>query len=328
MANGRSASWWLDNRGAIGSIRRTLLVFAETIAMRASLLLSILVLILPAASAQDYLAGEPIWLQHSICAVPQPCIATDTYNYYLAGDSVIQGVTWKKVVREGQISYMWQSTPPVGPGCVGTSPYGPEFNGVWLIRQQDRQLRIWVNDMDVLLHEFDLQVGQAVPLSYTNWNSEITVAAIDYVQVGGEMRARYELEDSWAQYLIEGVGSSNGLFEPLSNFLECGYGLDCFGLANVSYYPTEWEGSCWVVMGIRTQVEEPVVALSPNPASGELMLQGTRAGDRISIRDAVGREVIATRSASDRASIDVSGLPEGAYSLVTGRSVLRLLIAR
>lgn len=279
------------------------------------------------AVSQDYLGNEPVWLQHSICAVPLPCIATDSYNYYLAGDSVIQGVTWKKVVREGQISYMWQSTPPVGPGCVGTSPYGPEFNGVWLIRQQDRQLRIWVNDMDVLLHEFDLQVGQAVPLSYTNWNSEITVAAIDYVQIGGEMRARYELNDSWAQYLIEGVGSSNGLFEPLSDFLECGYGLDCFGLGSVSYYPTEWEGSCWVVMGTTAKAEKPDVSLAPNPASDEVVLQGTRAGDRYSIRDALGREVFGSMSTADRTSIDVSHLTPGAYSLVAGTSVLRLVVA-
>lgn len=280
------------------------------------------------AMAQDYLGNEPVWLQHSVCAVPAPCIATDAFNYYLTGDSIIQGVTWKKVVREGQFTYMWQASPPVGPGCSGTQPYGPEFNGTWLIRQQDRQLRIWVDDTDELLHEFDLQVGQTVPLSYTNWNSDITVAAIDYVQIGGETRTRYELSNSWAQYLIEGVGSSNGLFEPLSNFFECGYGLDCFGLGNVSYYPTEWEGSCWMAMGLYSKAEEPRLTLAPNPASLEAVVQGTRAGERIMIKDALGREVISLTSTADRTPVNVSGLAAGLYSVVSGSATMRLLIER
>lgn len=273
------------------------------------------------SSAQDYLANEPVWLQHSVCAVPLPCIANDNFNYYLAGDSVIQGVTWKKVVREGQVSFMWQAAPPVGPGCSGTNPYGSDYYNPWLVRQVDRQLRIWVDDADQLLHEFDLQVGQTLPLSYTNWNSDITVAAIDYVQIGSETRARYELNNSWAQYLIEGVGSSNGLFEPLSNFLECGYGLDCFGLGNVSYYPTEWEVSCWVVMGVKESMAPTGIRIAPNPAEDHVQVSGLMPGEAVRLLDAVGREVIATRATGTQLDLDLGPLPAGPYVFVgSGRS--------
>ncbi|MBK9176935.1 MAG: hypothetical protein IPM46_11500 [Flavobacteriales bacterium] len=108
-----------------------------------------------AAQGQEYLANDPIWLQHSVCGVPAPCIANDGFNYFTAGDSVIESVTWTKVLRAGVVTLNWQSMPPPQPGCSGTTPYGTGFHGVWLIRQQDRQLRIWADDADQLLHEFD-----------------------------------------------------------------------------------------------------------------------------------------------------------------------------
>lgn len=287
-----------------------------------------LTLVTSISTAQDYLANDPVWLQHSVCAVPVPCIATDNFNYYVAGDSVIQGITWKKIVREGQVSFMWQAAPPVGPGCSGTNPYGSDYYNPWLVRQVDRQLRIWVDDADQLLHEFDLQIGQTLPLSYTNWNSDITVAAIDYVQIGSETRARYELNNSWAQYLIEGVGSSNGLFEPLSNFLECGYGLDCFGLGNVSYYPTGWGNSCWIVMDVQTHPEQSRLELVPNPASHEVFVQGSTSGEQVVVRDALGRVVSGLSARSDRMTLDVSRLAEGCYTVQVGSSTARLQVAR
>lgn len=279
--------------------------------------------VLPAATihAQDYLGNEPVWLQRSVCAVPAPCIATDTYNYYTAGDSVIQGVTWTKVVREGQVTYSWQAPPPVGPDCSGTVVHGPEYHGVRLIRQEGRQLRVWVDDADQLLHEFDLQVGQVLPLSHTNWNEDITVVAVDHVQVGTEMRARYELGNSWAQYLIEGVGSSHGLFEPLSNFLECGHQLDCFGLGAGSYYPEGWEGSCWVAMGVADRVRSVGFSVMPNPAEGDVVVMGATSGELVQLNDVLGRRVLSTRALSDRVQLDVSALPEGCYTVTSeGRS--------
>ncbi len=294
--------------------------------MRASLLFSTLVLYMPVANAQDYLAGEPIWLQHSVCAVPLPCIATDTYNYYTVGDSIIEGVTWTKVKRAGMVSYSWQSTPPVGPGCLGTTTYETDY--FWLIRQNGQQLRIWVNDADELLHEFDLQVGDTVPLSYTNWNTDITVLAIDYVQIGSETRVRYELSNSWAQYLIEGVGSSNGLFEPLSNFLECGYGLDCFGLGSENFYPEATGESCLLAMGVSRLTEERALGISPNPAGAMVQVTGGSAGQSMTLLDATGRVVMVAPCTGPQASLDLQTVPSGSYTVMVGGRAQRLLVAR
>lgn len=293
--------------------------------MTRTLLISLM--IVPASAlAQDYLAGDPVWRQHSICGVPAPCIASDTYNYITAGDSVIDGVTWTKVQRFGVVTLNWQSPQTPQPSCTGTSSYGTDYHGTWLIRQQDRQLRILVDGVDSLLFEFDLQVGQTLPLSYTNWNTDITVVAVDQVLIGTETRSRYELGNSWAQYLIEGVGSSHGLFEPLSNFFDCGYTLDCFGSAGESFYPEQWEGGCELAMGLVSIAPSPTIGIAPNPAMDNALVTGISAGAMVTLTDAVGRQVRQERSQADRVQLDLSGLAEGCYVVnVDGRS-LRLQV--
>ncbi len=285
--------------------------------------------ILPASAfAQDYLANDPVWRQHSICGVPAPCIASDTYNYFTAGDSLIDGITWTKVQRFGVVNLNWQSPDPPQPSCAGTSPYNTDYHGVWLIRQQDRQLRILIDGVDSLLFEFDLQVGQTLPLSYTNWNTDITVLAVDQVQIGTETRSRYELGNSWAQYLIEGVGSSHGLFEPISNFFDCGYGLDCFGLGAESFYPEEWEGGCELMMGTGAVSAAARFGIAPNPAADNALVTGLRAGAAVTLTDALGRTVRIERADADRLQMDLSNLPEGCYVVNSEGRSLRLQVVR
>ncbi|MCB0764577.1 MAG: hypothetical protein KDB84_07735 [Flavobacteriales bacterium] len=278
------------------------------------------------ATAQDYLGNEPIWQVHSICAVPAPCIATDVYNYTLAGDSVINGVLWSKVVRSGMITYNWQASPPAGPGCQGSMQYSAGYHGVWFIRQVGRQLRIWTDDTDELLFDFDLHVNDVLPVTWNNWNTDITVIAVDSVLIGTEMRARFELANSWAQYLVEGVGSSHGLFEPISNFLECGYGLDCFGLGMESYYPETFSGSCQLAMGTADLAREEPLTAYPSPAQDVVRLTGVRSGAVVQIIDPVGREVL--HEPYSNGTLDVSSLPAGVYTVIAEGRSLRIPVMR
>ena len=296
-----------------------------------TLLLSSLIAL--SAGAQNYLANNPVWSVHSICGVPAPCIASDDFNYYTAGDSLVQGVTWTKVERQGQYSLAWQSPNFPDPNCQGSYPYGPavDVSYTQLVRQEGRQLRIWADDSDQLLYDFDLVVGSTLPLSWNNWNTDITVLAVDSILIGTEMRARYELANSWAQYLIEGVGTSHGLFEPVSNFFDCGYGLDCFGLGTDAFYPPGASGpSCWLTMA----VEEPVAdvwSLSPNPTDDAIVITAARGTLReVVLRDMHGRLVQRLRPAfALNATLDVSALPNGCYAVqVNGGVPEKLMVAR
>ncbi len=307
--------------------RITLSLYSNRMSMRYATLV-VPVLVASAMNAQDYLANEPVWQVHSLCAVPLPCIASDHYNYYTVGDSVIDGTTWTKVERVGTVTLNWQSSPPVGPGCSGTTSYPASFYGTKLIRQDGRQLRIWADDLDQLLYDFDLVLGSTLPLSWNNWNTDITVIGVDSVLIGTEMRARYELGNSWAQYLVEGVGSSNGLFEPVSNFLECGYGLDCFGLGAEAFYPVQG-GSCWLAMSAPESSRKSVVSLVPNPAEQVFTVTGSGTPlQQVVLRDMSGRIVFQERTTATALTVDVSALPAGCYAVSAGDATpLRLLVA-
>ncbi len=293
--------------------------------MRYTTLLLLPLLTIASVSAQDYLADGPLWRMRSLCGVPAPCIATDNYLYFTAGDSVIGAFTYTKVHRQGTVTLGWQAPPPPQPDCSGTTNYGPDQYAPQLVRQVDRQLRIWDGTADVLLHEFDLVVGSTLPLSWTNWNEDITVSAVDSVLVGTEMRARYTLQNSWAPYLIEGIGSSHGLFEPVSNFFDCGYDLECFGLGAESYYPVAGD-ACGLPMGVadRATVETPWT-LAPNPASGPVrILTNQPAQGPVVVRDVQGRVVQRTNGGGNTTVyLDVAGLANGVYAVQLGAGPLQ-----
>ena len=296
--------------------------------MRYTTLLFVPLLTVTGLSAQDYLADGPLWRVRSLCGVPAPCIATDNYLYFTAGDSVIEGVTYTKVLRQGSVTYNWQASPPPLSNCSGTTNYGPDYDVPQLVRQVDRQLRIWDGTADVLLHEFDLVVGSTLPQSWTNWNEDITVSAVDSVLVGTEMRARYALQNSWAPYLIEGIGSSHGLFEPISNFFDCGYELECFGLGAESYYPVAGEG-CGLPMGVADHATlEDHWTMAPNPASGPVrILAMDPVQGPVVVRDAQGRVVQrANVSGMTTVDLDVAGMSNGVYSVQVGGGTLQRLV--
>lgn len=284
-------------------------------------------LIASAAVAQDYLANDPVWRVHSICAVPVPCIADNTYNYFTAGDSAINGVIWTKIYQQGIVNLNWQGGAPADPNCQGTHFNLPNPAAVQLIRQDGRQLRYWYNNADELLHDFDLVVGDTLPLSFTNWNPDITVLAVDSLLIGTEMRARYELGNSWAQYLIEGVGSTHGLFEPLSNFLECGFELLCFGLGTEAFYPDANAPSCWMSVAVDERPAPISWTMAPDPAGHTLSITSTVAVNEVAVQDLSGRMVLRERPAALQVvSLDVSGLPNGCYVLSVDQTLPRRFV--
>lgn len=284
-----------------------------------------------AVTAQnDYFANDPVWRVSSLCnnggGIGGSCMSDRTYNYFLSGDTSANGYTYKKVMRQGTETVYWQGgNPPPPPMCTGTTQFGPEL--VALLRQDGLAIFEWQEDMEVLVYDFDLNTGDTLPLSTTNWNTDITVGAIDSVLVGTEWRKRFALINSWAPYLVEGVGSSHGLLEPISNFFDCGYELECFGLGNMGYYPAQGP-DCHMVMGILPPPVLPApLHVFPNPANTEVMVVGDRLLGTLRLLDAQGREVLVHAANAPSGRIDLAGLRTGMYVLAnaTERRILSIV---
>lgn len=131
--------------------------------------------------------------------------------------------------------------------------------------------------VEQLLYDFNWQVGDTITgyLNHTAAAFEDTVISIDSVLVGSTYRKRWFIDPWYQVYLIEGIGSTYGILNPLpagiSDFDD--YVLDCFSQNNVPLYPSGTPG-CPVLTEM-ADVPDPETELIvyPNPAGKYLNLQ-------------------------------------------------------
>ncbi len=220
-----------------------------------------------------YFLNNPIWKVNSVCAVPNPCIQNETYNYYINGDTIINTLTYKKIFKKGSGYYSWMAPPPSS-GCTGSYNYidsTPSF----FLRSSGKKMFIRVpNDTnEYLLYDFNLQVGDTLPITYNNPQNTVYVSGIDSVYTPYGYLKRFSLSgNNSAQYLIEAIGSSAGLIEPIGVILECGYSLGCYSLNDTAYYPSQGPG-CNLTVGLPLQNPKVNVTIFPNPFSSEISLK-------------------------------------------------------
>lgn len=131
--------------------------------------------------------------------------------------------------------------------------------------------------VEQLLYDFNWQVGDTITgyLNHTITAFEDTVISIDSVLVGSTYRKRWFIDPWYQVYLIEGIGSTYGLINPVPAGLSDNddYVLNCFSQNNVPLYPSGTSG-CPVL----TDIEDPAdrnteLFVYPNPAVKQLFLQ-------------------------------------------------------
>ncbi len=241
--------------------------------MKFALINTILFLILTYTKAQPnlYFQNNPVWQILSSCAVPAPCIREESKNYYLNGDTLINSYTYKQVYKKGQGYYYWWTAPP--PDCSGSFWYIDTLPA-FFIRSSGQQIFLrQLNDTnEYLLFDFDLSVGDTLPVTYNNPQSDIYVSGIDSINTPHGYLKRYALTgNNTAQFLIEGIGSTNGLVEPISVILECGHSLTCYSLNDTAVYPTSGP-TCNLNINVTSYNRNINVEFSPNPFSVRTVL--------------------------------------------------------
>ena len=179
------------------------------------------------SSAQvNYLDNNPVWRIEAAEGSSYPCIWYQDFNYFINGDTVINSFHYKKVFKQGNY---WYALVGPGSGCNGSGSI-PSFL-TYFIRQDGKKLFIYdpsvFGNGDTLLYDFDLQVGDTLPLSFNNYDSTIVVTSIDSVLVGSEYRKKFYLTwNALPTFIIEGVGHRYGFFEPINPYLNIAYDLD------------------------------------------------------------------------------------------------------
>lgn len=230
----------------------------------------------PAVAQNEYFENNPFWLIKSYCTYHPPCVENRDYNYYINGDTTINTKVYKKITEEGIYYNQWFSMPPVGGPCEDLSVH-PYSATPFFLRSENKKffVKLAGDPTEHLLYDFDLAVGDTLPVTYNNLDEDITVISIDSISTPLGYRKRFKLSQPdnsgmTAEYLIEGAGSNRGLIEPMYSLLECAYELDCYGLDNASYYP-QTGPACY--LSIEKQEQDLDFRIAPNPFSVSTTIQ-------------------------------------------------------
>jgi hypothetical protein len=70
------------------------------------------------------------------------------------------------------------------------------------------------------------------------------------------------------------------------------------------------------------------ISVAPVPATDRLTLRGSQSREHYTIIDPWGRAVLRGETRQSETEIDLSTLSNGMYSLVIGRSVLRVIVMK
>ncbi|NCA85909.1 MAG: T9SS type A sorting domain-containing protein [Clostridia bacterium] len=268
----------------------------------------------------DYFAGNPQWRLNQTLGGFLPCLYIYNYVYYMNGNQVIDGKKYQKMFRKGTLEEYWMGGPP--PECSGTSNYD-YLNG--LFRQEDQKIFMRDGNADVMLYDFDLEVGDTLPNSPLLYEENIYVTQIDSILVGSYYRKVFSLSvDVFGNnQMIEGIGFVEGF---LTGFPDYFYpeSLACFALNEIVYYVNPNPSApCNMFVGTaEPSTESTCLEILPNPSTGlfTLSLSGAESHFlQIYIHDISGRliyqESWQTENATSVKCFNLSELKKGLYFL-------------
>lgn len=212
----------------------------------------------------DYLIDNQEWLVKEDCSFSYPCIEKATKRYYLGGDSTVNNVVFKKLYERKRIVQWWASATPPAPGACSSVINSDDLIG--LIRQDNKKL--FFNDD--LLYDFDLNVGDFLPITYNQVATDLEVTSIGTLMINGQSRNQFFINNDPDFFLIEGIGFNGGLLEFIGQSLECAGFLDCFQIASQTEYSSP-NGTCEFNLDLN---ENDVFSFEifPNPSIDQLTL--------------------------------------------------------
>jgi hypothetical protein len=267
----------------------------------------------------SYFQNGPVWQVRSACSLPPSnCAAYEYYNYYLKGDTTLGNLVYKKFFKKGY-GYYWPKVPGIPASCPASYQYMDTVPSFFL-RSSGKQMFIRQKGAsgDQLLYDFNLKVGDTLPATYNHGNeSDITVTGIDSVQTPYGYRKKFILSTNTnIEYLLEGVGHSQGLVEPMVPVFDCGYTLQCYSLNGTTYFPSSGP-ACNLSIGIADNMQV-TAALFPNPfnTSATIRFGSILNGAQLEVYNAVGQLQRSLDFSGEQVEVERGGLNCGLYFFV------------
>ncbi len=240
---------------------------------------------------------------------PPPWWYTNYWETYYDGDTVIQNLTYKRIIKTEYDIF-----------CLSEIVNGPEYIGA--IRDDTINRKVYLvppgQENEELIYDFNLSEGDTL-FSYLNfWYDPIIIEFVDSVLVGENFHRRLGFPYGLGS-IIEGIGSETGLLEELIAF-EGGSNLCALFVDSALYFPLE---SCYLMTDtcLTLNIENPYLSkhfleIFPNPANDYFLIRTGNvenvSGLRYQIYNSAGVEVL-SGSILDQEAVNISILSPGIY---------------
>jgi len=212
----------------------------------------------PAGVGQILLDHTAVWKQQDVSCFGGSC-SYSNYTIQFIQDTTIFGQTYFQPVRSGIVTVYNLNTQMIEdeyPVIQTLSPIREEGGILYRYHSQ--------TEIEIAVHNFDMSIGDTA-VSSSCFDPQI-VETIDTVYLGGAPRRRYFFAGNGTNNLIEGVGSSRGLFSQPCNgiFIESSFTLECFQQdGNVLQMDTS--ADCSSLVSVSVPESRDQLEVKPNP---------------------------------------------------------------
>lgn len=262
--------------------------------------------------SQFFPDSEAIWNRYH-----SDVFGTMRYTQYsLNGDTLIEGFKYSKLFKSYE-QYEFDSL---------ALSYYKVYNGA--LRTDTNYNKVYFIPVDstneFLLYDFNLQVGDTIPVWHNEFSGVITVKSIDTILVNNLGLKRFEMnydnhrDPIFGDFIIEGIGSIKDLIR-IENQLEGTKGFLCFTNVQTGFkYPEDCNNSMLAINNNESSVNNSI-SISPNPCNNyfSLSLEGIDTGHHwIVMVDLNGKKVFSTQISNKNQQISTNNLESGIYVIL------------
>ena len=263
--------------------------------------------------------SNAIWTEeaHGCCAFecpsppsPNPVLDDYSFSYFMQNDTVIGSHAYHKIYQTGTVYSHCLSGNYVESWRIISKTYSGAY------RQDIPSKKVFFiypsSGQECLLFDFSLTPGDTLKGGCHQYG-EVVVASVDSVLVGNTYRNRFNIANS-PYAIIEGLGSTGGLLEPLFPFEYSGT-LLCVVQNTQTIYP-DTTTVCEIVTHVN-EVKNPLsFSISPNPFITQATIQANKilSNATLIVYNAMGQQVKQLKNITGQIiTLRRDNLPAGLY---------------
>jgi len=201
------------------------------------------------------------------------------YNYHFEGDTIIKGASYRKLMRDSVILVGIG-----GPPCL-LYPWA-SFTGYMGALKEDSILNkiffIWAESLitDSLLYDYNLVVGDTLKGRLVG-NCKMIISSVDSILIGNQFRKKWNFNtcNEGPGYIIQGIGSDNGLIEQINSEGFCVSSLVCVRNITSTLFMSNNPSTygCHIISSVlETKRSQNSINIYPNPFSFETTIKSDR----------------------------------------------------